>query len=185
MDCAVTCCCRHASDPAGRGRLHAVFGAARLHWGLQSRRQHRGCSFSRTARSCYHTGRLFDPVVLFSITRLRRQRTARSRNEGIDHWRISRRVPRHGLRTHTWSAVDRTGIGLIGVIVILVGRALEIAGIRAALDLPTLLPLFALMILDGLSPPHVASISSAPDKTGLRRMPLLRACAWPSVILPK
>jgi hypothetical protein len=36
-------------------------------------------------------------------------------------------------------AIDCTGIALLGVIVILAGRALEIADIRAAVNLPTLL----------------------------------------------
>ncbi|HEX2238042.1 MAG TPA: hypothetical protein VHJ19_06760, partial [Gammaproteobacteria bacterium] len=69
-------------------------------------------------------------------------------------------------------AVDCTGIALLGVIVILAGRALDIADIRAAVDLPTLLAVVALMILDSLSSPRVASISSALDKTGLRRAQL-------------
>jgi hypothetical protein len=139
MDCAVTCCCRHVSDPAGRGRLHAVCGVAGLQWGRQSRRQRRGRGFSRTARSFHHTDWLFYPMVLFSMHGL----GAKERREAVMRALITgvlvavylgmavRRIP--GL------TVYRTGIALTGVIVILVVRALEIADIRAALDLCTLL----------------------------------------------
>lgn len=46
-------------------------------------------------------------------------------------------------------AVDRTGVALTGVIVLLVGGAITVADVPAAIELPTLLLLFALMILGG------------------------------------
>lgn len=46
-------------------------------------------------------------------------------------------------------AIDRTGIALTGVIILLVGGALTVSDIPAALELPTLLLLFALMIVGG------------------------------------
>jgi Na+/H+ antiporter NhaD/arsenite permease-like protein len=46
-------------------------------------------------------------------------------------------------------AVDRTGLALTGVIVLLVGGVLTVTDLPAALELPTLLLLFALMILGG------------------------------------
>ncbi|MGH8502508.1 MAG: SLC13 family permease [Gammaproteobacteria bacterium] len=48
-----------------------------------------------------------------------------------------------------WLAVDRTGIALTGMIVLLVSGAIGVPQLPRALELPTLLLLFALMILGG------------------------------------